>query len=162
MIKLLVHTMKSFLCKIAGLWPITLLNAGFHQTYFHVSFFLTIQKGYSLEQLWKTACICGFSFTRWKLNNLRNPTKLILFRKTIYKTRNIGTGNEMRGMQDMKGMFTRGPVNLLEESEEWYNFRILRNVGKDSAECSRISKKFWRRSLKILKKIPGKVEKDFR
>ena len=31
---------------------------------------------------------------------------------------NIGTGNEMRGMRDTQGMFTRGPVNLLKESEE--------------------------------------------
>ena len=31
---------------------------------------------------------------------------------------NIGTGNEMRGMRDKQGMFTRGPVNLLKESEE--------------------------------------------
>ena len=125
-------------------------------------FFWTIQKDYSLEQLWQTACVWGFSFTRWKLYNLRNPTKLILFKKTIYKTRNIGTGNEMRGMRDTQGMFTRGPVNLFEESEEWYHFSILRNVGKDSAKCSRISRKFWRRSQKILKKIPGKVEEDFR
>ena len=128
MIKLLVHAMKSFLCKVAGLWPITLLNAGLHQTHFHVSFFLTIQKGYSLEQLWKTACVCDFSFTRWKLNNLRNPTKLILFKKAIYKIRHTRTGNEMRRMRDTRGMFTRIPVNLLEDSEEWYHFRILRNV----------------------------------
>ena len=83
-----------------------------------MSFFLTIQKDYSLEQLRQTACVCGFSFTQWKLNNLRNPTKQILFKKTIYKTMNIGTGNEMRGMRDTQGMFTRGPVNLLKESEE--------------------------------------------
>ena len=94
-------------------------------------FFWTIQKCYSLEQLWKTACVCGFSFTRWKLNNLRNPTKLIIFKKAIYKSRHTGTRNEMRQMRDRWGMFTRIPVNLLEDSEECYHFRILRNVSRE-------------------------------
>ena len=93
--------------------------------------FWTIQKGYSLEQLWKTACVCGFSFTRWKLNNLRNPTKLILFKKAIYKTRHTRTGNEMRRMQDTQGMFTRIPVNVLEDSKEWCHFRTLTNVSRE-------------------------------
>ena len=93
-------------------------------------FYWTIQKGYSLDQLWKTICVFGFSFTRWKLNNLRNPTKVSLFKKAIYKTRNTGTGNT-------RGIFTRTPVNLLEDFGEWYHFRILRNVEEDFRECSR-------------------------
>ena len=97
----------------------------------------TIQKGYSLDQLWKTICVFGFSFTRWKLNNLRNPTKVSLFKKAIYKTRNTGTGNKIRGMLDTPGIFTRTPVNLLEDFGEWYHFRILRNVEEDFRKCSR-------------------------
>ena len=53
-----------------------------------------------------------------KVNNLRNPAKLSLFKKAIYKTRSTGTGNEMQGMLDTQGMFTRTPVNLLEDSGE--------------------------------------------
>ena len=41
----------------------------------------------------------------------------------IYKTRNTGTGNGTRGMQGTRGMFTRIPGNLLEDS------------GEDSREC---------------------------
>ena len=100
-------------------------------------FYWTIQKGYTLEQLWKTICVCGFSFTRSKVNNLRNPAKLSLFKKAIYKTRNTGTRNEMWRMLDTRGMFTGAPVNLLEDSREWYHFRILRNVEEDFRECSR-------------------------
>ena len=120
-------------------------------------FFLTIQKGYSLEQLWKTARVCGFSFTRWKLNNLRNPTKLILFKKAIYKIRHTRTGNEMRRMRDTRGMFPRIPVNLLDNFQQWYHSRILRNVSRlrileNVQEYPRIQER--------LKKISGNVSKD--
>ena len=53
--------------------------------------------------------------------------------KAIYKTRNTGTGNGMRGM------FTRIPGNLLEDSGECYYFPG--NVQEDSehsGECSKI------------------------
>ena len=115
-------------------------------------FYWTIQKGYTLEQLWKTICVCGFSFTRWKVNNLRNPAKLSLFKKAIYKTRNTGTGNEMWRMLDTRGMFTGAPVNLLEDSGELYHFRILRNVEEDFRECSR-------RFQEMLVKILGNISK---
>ena len=134
-------------------------------------FFWTIQKGYSLEQLWKTACVCDFSFTRWKLNNLRNLTKLILFKKAIYKIRHTRKGNEMRRMRDTRGRLTRIPVNLLEDSEEWYHFRILRNVSwqrilENVQEYPRNFKEdfreSWRRFQERLKKISGNVKEDSR
>ena len=50
----------------------------------------------------------------------------------IYKTRNTGTGNGMRGM---RGMFTRVPGNLLEDSGEYYYFNIPANVSEASGEC---------------------------
>ena len=53
-------------------------------------------------------------------------------RTAVYKTRNTGTGNGMRGMQ---GMFTRIPGNLLEDSGECYYFNIPGNVPEDSGEC---------------------------
>ena len=85
---------------------------------------------------WKWSWYIGY-FRAMKVNNLRNPAKLSLFKKPIYKTRNTGTGNEMWGMLDTQGMFTGTPVNLLEDSGEWYHFRILRNVEEDFRECSR-------------------------
>ena len=36
----------------------------------------------------------------------------------IFKTRNTGTGSGMRGIQGTRGMFTRIPGNLLEDSGE--------------------------------------------
>ena len=71
----------------------------------------------------------------------------------IYKTRNTGTGSGMRRMRVTRGMFTRIPGNLLEESGECCNFNILGNVEEDSGES-------WRRFWGMLKKIPGKVRKD--
>ena len=68
----------------------------------------------------------------------------------IYKTRNTGTGNGMRGT---RGMFTRIPGNLLEDSGECYYFNIPENVPKDSGECSK-------RFRGMLKKIPGNVQED--
>ena len=71
----------------------------------------------------------------------------------IYKTRNIGTGNGMRGMRGTRGMFTRIPGNLLEDSGECYYFNIPGNVPKDSGECSK-------RFRGMFKKIPGNVRRD--
>ena len=85
---------------------------------------------------WKWSRHVGY-FRAMKVNNLRNPAKLSLFKKAIYKTRNTGTGNKMWGMLDRQGMFTGISVNLLENSGEWYHFRILRNVEEDFRECSR-------------------------
>ena len=71
----------------------------------------------------------------------------------IYKTRNTGTGNRMRGMQGTRGMFSRIPGNLLEDSGESSHFSIPGNAQEDSGECSR---RFRGMSLKI----PGNVRDD--
>ena len=74
--------------------------------------------------------------------------QLIFTSKTaIYKTRNTGTGNGTRGM------FTRIPGNLLEDSGECSHFSIPGNVIKDSGECSR-------RFRGMLLKIPGNARED--
>ena len=52
----------------------------------------------------------------------------------FYKTRNTGTGNGRQEMQGTRGMFTRIPGNLLEDSGKCSHFSILRNVIKDSGE----------------------------
>ena len=75
----------------------------------------------------------------------------LVVRWAIYKTRNTGTGNGMRGMG---GMFTRIPGNLLEDSEECYYFNILGNVEKYSVECLK-------RFRGMFKEIPGNVLEDF-
>ena len=64
--------------------------------------------------------------------------------------RNTGTRNGMRGM---RGMFTRIPGNLLEDSGECYYFNIPGNVKEDSGECSK-------RFRGMFKKIPANVSKD--
>ena len=70
----------------------------------------------------------------------------------IYKTRNTGTGNEMRGMRGMsilecsrrfRGMFKKIPGSAQEDSEECSKrfrgmFRkIPGNIPKNSGECSK-------------------------
>ena len=60
----------------------------------------------------------------------------------------------MRGMRGTRGMFTRIPGNLLEDSGECYHFNIPGNVPKDSGECLR-------RSRGMFKKIPGNAQEDF-
>ena len=62
----------------------------------------------------------------------------------IYKTRNTGTGNGMRGM------FTRIPGNLIEDSGECYYFNIPRNVQADFGKCSK-------RFRGMFKQISGNV-----
>ena len=58
---------------------------------------------------------------------------MLLSRTAVYKTRNTGTGKGMRGT---RGMFTRIPVNLLEDSGECCYFIIPGNVEEDSEKCS--------------------------
>ena len=67
----------------------------------------------------------------------------------------------MRGMQETRGMFTRIPGNLLEDSGEVIvlTFRgmfeeILGNVQEDSGECSK-------RFRGMFKKIPGNAQEGF-
>ena len=61
----------------------------------------------------------------------------------------------MRGIRGARGMFTRIPGNLLEDSGECYYFNIRGNVQEDSGEYSRGFRG-------MLKKIPGYVDKDSR
>ena len=95
----------------------------------------------------------------------------------IYKTRNTGRGNRMRGMREM---FTRIPGNLLEDSWECYYFNIRGDVEEDSRECSRTfrgtlvqiprsihsgecSRRFRECSKRfqgMFKKTPGNVQED--
>ena len=77
--------------------------------------------------------------------------RLVDILTAIYKTRNTGTGNGMRGT---RGMFTRIPGNFLEDSVECYFFNIPENVQEDSGECSK-------RFRGMLKKVPGNVKEDF-
>ena len=71
----------------------------------------------------------------------------------IYKTRNTGMGNGMRGTQGTQGIFTRIPGNLLEDSGECTHFSIPGNIREDFGEC-------YQRFRGILEKIPGNVIKD--
>ena len=73
--------------------------------------------------------------------------------RAIYKTRNTGTGNGIRGMRETRGMFTRIPGNLLEDSGECYYFNIPGNAEEDSGEC-------FRRFRGMIEKIPGNVPDD--
>ena len=80
---------------------------------------------------------------------------LILFLDilAIFKTRNTGTGNGMRGIQETRGMFTRIPGNPLEDSGECSHFSIPGNVREDSGEC-------YRRFRVMFQIIPGNVPED--
>ena len=57
------------------------------------------------------------------------PWNIFIKPWAIYKTRNTGMGNGMRGM---RGMFTRIPGNLLEDFGECSHFSIPGNVREDS------------------------------
>ena len=79
----------------------------------------------------------------------------------------------MRGVRGTRGMFTKIPGNLLEDSGECYYFNIPGNVEEDSEECLKrlrgmfekipenvriVSKDFgecWQRFWRMLKKIEG-------
>ena len=78
---------------------------------------------------------------------------MLLSRTAVYKTRNTGTGNGMRGMPGTRGMFTRIPLNLLEDSGECCYFIIPGNVEEDSGKRSR-------RFRGMFEKIAGNVEED--
>ena len=56
-------------------------------------------------------------------------------------------------MRGTRGMFTRIPGNLLEDSGNCYYFNIPENVPEDSGECST-------RFREMLQKIPGNAELD--
>ena len=59
----------------------------------------------------------------------------------------------MRGMRGTRGMFTRIPGNLLEDSAECYCFNIPGNVPGDSGDCSR-------RFRGVLKKVSRNLNLD--
>ena len=71
----------------------------------------------------------------------------------IYKTKNTGMGNGMRGIRGTRGMFTSIPGNLLEDSGECYYFNIPGNVPEDCGECPR-------RFRGMFKKTSGSVQRD--
>ena len=70
----------------------------------------------------------------------------------IYKTRNTGMGNGMRGM---RGMFTRILGNLLADSGKCSHFNIPGNAREDSGECSK-------RFRVMVQKVPGSGREDSR
>ena len=71
----------------------------------------------------------------------------------IYKTRNTGMGNGMRGTQGTQGIFTRIPGNLLEDSGECTHFSIPGNIREDFGEC-------YQRFRGMLLKIPKNARED--
>ena len=73
------------------------------------------------------------------------PTEYREKAMAIYKSRNTGMGNGMRGTQ---GMFTRIPGNLLEDSGECSHFSNPGNAREDSGECPR-------RLQRMFQKTPG-------
>ena len=80
--------------------------------------------------------------------------------RAIYKTRNTGTGNGMRGMRRTQGMFTRIPGNFLEDSRECYYFNIPRNVEEDSGNVPEDSSECSREFRGMFEKIPGNFQED--
>ena len=78
----------------------------------------------------------------------------VMYQKAIYKTRNTGTGNGIRGMRGMSI-----PGNAQEDSGECSRrfqgmlSKIPGNAQEDSGECST-------RFRGMFKKIPGNVRKD--
>ena len=83
----------------------------------------------------------------------------------IYKTRNTGTGNGMRGMSipenvqedsgecstRFRGMLKKIPGNAQQDSG---------NVRKDSGECSKRFRGILKKIPGMFDKIPGNVQKD--
>ena len=64
------------------------------------------------------------------------------------------------GMQGTRGMFTRIPGNLLEDSGECFHCSIPGNVREDSGDVPEDSGKCSSRFRGMLKQIPGNVQKD--
>ena len=60
--------------------------------------------------------------------------KLAKFLSAIYKTRNTGTGNGMRGMRGTREIFTRTPGNVVILLFQGMLKKIPGNVRKDSGE----------------------------
>ena len=79
--------------------------------------------------------------------------KLIKYETAIYKTRNTGTGNGMRGMPGTQGIFTRIPGNVIILTFRGMSQKLPGNVQRDSGEC-------WRRFRGMFEQIPGDVEED--
>ena len=93
---------------------------------------------------------------------LKRETVNFEFCLAIYKTRNVGTGNSMRGM------FTRILGNLLGDYGKCYHFNISVKVREDLSQCSKrfreCSRRFrgsFRNIPGMLLKIPGNVTKVF-
>ena len=61
----------------------------------------------------------------------------------------------MWGMQGMRGMSTRIPGNLLEDSGERSRFGIPGNVREDSGECSKRFRGMFERFRGMFRKILG-------
>ena len=93
-----------------------------------------------------------FPFDIYLLHKKTSETSGTFFRclRAIYKTRNTGTGNGMRGMQGTQGMFTRIPGNVLILAFRGIFEKIPGNVINNSGECSR-------RFRGMFGKIPGNV-----
>ena len=85
------------------------------------------------QEFWKVNEIC----LRRIFPKTDLETNILNLEKAIYKTSNTGMGNRMRGMQGTRGMFTRIPGNILEDSGEYSHFSIPGNAQKDSGQCSR-------------------------
>ena len=69
-------------------------------------------------------------------STLSSSKKTTRFEKTIYNTRNTGIGNGMRGMHQMREIFTLIPGNLLGDSGDFCgHFNITGNIQADSREC---------------------------
>ena len=108
---------------------------------------------------WKWGHFANWNIGKFVLQNCFSLNTLIHFwscfnkrvKKAISKTRNAGTENRMRGI------FTRIPENLLDDSRECYHFKIPRNFLEDSGKC------YWRfRRFRGKLKIPEYGLDDFR
>ena len=84
---------------------------------------------------------------------------LLLLQKAMYKTRNTGTGNGMRGTQGMGGMLSSGECR---QTFRGMSSNILKNVAKHSGECRQT---FQRMSPNIpgsVAKYSGECDRKFR
>ena len=105
-----------------------------------VVFQITVLMKSNLQKLSRTCLHILFLLNTWYFfllseKKINGFYVLCTFVEAIYKTRNTGTGNRMRGMQGTRGMFTRIPGNLLEDSGECSHFSIPGNIREDSREC---------------------------
>ena len=114
----------------------------------------------------------AFLFTDlYKLS--RSEQRNSILTMTVLKTRHKSTKNRMRGMQGVRGMFTRTPGNLLKGSGECYHFnflgmfkKIFGNVREDvqegSGECSRRFRLMFQKNLGNVIKDLGNFSRRFR